>query len=78
MGVVVDEDDPPSYIKLLRSVASIRHHLADVEYEAIQTARSAGATWQEIADEMNISRQAARSYFSAPKGRRQQPPKTEG
>lgn len=70
-------DQPPSYVKLLRALAEVRRHLAEVEYEAVQTARMAGATWQDVADELEISRQAARSYFSKPKGRRQQPKRKE-
>lgn len=70
---MVDDPGPPPYVRLLRALAEVRRHLAEVEYEAIQTARAAGATWENVADELDISRQAARSYFSRPKGRRQQP-----
>lgn len=58
---------------MLHALAEIRRRLAEVEYEAVTMARAAGATWQDIGDEFGMSRQAAASYFSRPKGRRQRP-----
>lgn len=60
----------PAYVRLLQALAEARRQLAEVEYEAVRLAREAGATWQEIGDEFNMSRQAAASYFKRPKGRR--------
>lgn len=68
---MVIEDDPPSYVRLLRALAEVRRQLAEIEYEAVMMARTAGATWEAIGDEFDMSRQAAASYFSRPKGRRQ-------
>lgn len=65
----------PTYVRLLRALAEARRQLAAVEYETVRMAREAGATWQEIGDEFNMSRQAAASYFARPKGRRTPRPK---
>lgn len=60
----------PRYVTLLNTLGEIRRLLADAEYEAVQMAREAGATWAEIGDEFDMTRQAAASYFKRPKGRR--------
>lgn len=70
---MVDEPESPPYVRLLQTVATMRRELAEIEYQAVVMARQAGATWQEIGDEFDMSRQAAREYFSRPKGRHQGP-----
>ena len=47
----------------LREVAELRRHADAVEYRAVQLARSYGATWEDIAEPLGISRQAAASRF---------------
>jgi hypothetical protein len=56
--------------RLLATVASARRELDRMEFEAVQTVREAGATWEEIGDALGISRQAARQRFGQPRRRR--------
>lgn len=67
----MSDPEAPPYVKLLQSLDEVRRQLAEVEYQAVMMARAAGATWAEIGDEFDMSRQAAASYFSRPRGRRQ-------
>lgn len=73
LSLVMADAEPPAYVQLLRKLDEVRKLLAEIEYEAVRTARQAGVSWQAIADELDMSRQAASSYFSRPKGRRQPP-----
>lgn len=57
-------------VRFINELADLRRHIKALEYAAIDLARSAGATWQEIGDELDISRQAARSRFGQPRDRR--------
>jgi DNA invertase Pin-like site-specific DNA recombinase len=49
----------------LQAIAELRPQLAELEQAAVQTAREKGATWQEIATAMGITRQAAQMRFRA-------------
>jgi DNA-directed RNA polymerase specialized sigma subunit len=42
----------------LRAIVEARRCLAEVERESIELARQAGATWEEIASALGVSRQA--------------------
>lgn len=42
----------------LRAVIETRRRLDEVERESIRLARQAGATWEEIANALGVSRQA--------------------
>jgi DNA-directed RNA polymerase specialized sigma subunit len=42
----------------LRAIVEARRCLAEVEHESIELARQAGATWEEIASALGVSRQA--------------------
>ena len=41
-----------------------------MEFEAVQTVREAGATWEEIGDALGMTRQAARQRFGEVRRRR--------
>ena len=60
----------PAWRRLLEGVGEARDALARIEFDAVQTAREAGATWEDIGDELGISRQAARRRFEVPRQRR--------
>jgi hypothetical protein len=49
----------------LQAIADLRPRLADLEQVALQAARQKGATWEEIATAMGITRQAAQMRFRA-------------
>jgi hypothetical protein len=49
----------------LQAIAELRPQLAEMEQAAVQAAREKGATWEEIATAMGITRQAAQMRFRA-------------
>jgi predicted transcriptional regulator len=49
----------------LQAIAELRPQLAALEQAAMQAAREKGATWEEIATAMGITRQAAQMRFQA-------------
>lgn len=58
--------------RVLTELAALRDHLRRLEYEAVQVARAAGLTWEQIgeAHEPPISRQRAQQRYNQPKQRR--------
>lgn len=46
-------------LTVLRSVGTIRGAVDRLEVEAVDDARAAGATWQQIADQLGVTRQVA-------------------
>jgi hypothetical protein len=49
----------------LHAIAELRPQLVEVEQAAVQAAREKGATWEEIATAMGITRQAVQMRFRA-------------
>ena len=49
----------------LQAIAELRPQLAELEQAALHAAREKGATWEEIATAMGITRQAAHMRFRA-------------
>ncbi len=49
----------------LQAIAELRPQLAELEQVAVRAAREKGATWEEIATTMGITRQAAQMRFRA-------------
>jgi hypothetical protein len=49
----------------LQAIAELRPRLAEWEQAAVQAAREKGATWEEIATAMGVTRQAAQMRFRA-------------
>jgi transposase-like protein len=47
----------------LEAAACIRRYLDEVERRAVETARSRGATWEDIAEALGVSRQAVYQRF---------------
>ena len=66
MAVKVASDDPEAG---LRAVAALRRLLERVERIHVENARRQGKSWQEIADELGVSKQAVHKRY-AKKGRR--------
>lgn len=57
--------------RFLREVHDIRLRIAALEATAVELARTHGATWEQIGEEMGgISRQAARARWGQPRPRR--------
>jgi predicted transcriptional regulator len=62
----VASDDPSEG---LRAVAALRRLLERVERIHVESARGRGASWQQIADELGVSKQAVHQKY-ARRGRR--------
>ena len=66
LAVQVASEDPEQG---LRAVAALRRLLERVERVHVENARRAGRSWQEIADELGVSKQAVHKKY-ARRGRR--------
>jgi hypothetical protein len=65
LAVQVASDDPEQG---LRAVAALRRLLGRLERIHVENARRGGRSWQEIADELGISKQAVHKKYAG-KGR---------
>jgi DNA-directed RNA polymerase specialized sigma24 family protein len=65
LAVQMASDDPEAG---LRAVAALRRLLERVEGVHVEAARQDGKSWQEIADELGVSKQAVHKKYA--KGRR--------
>jgi len=61
---------PADLTAVLAELKALRESAARLEFEVVQLIRMHGATWEAIAEELDISRQAAARRFARPKGRR--------
>lgn len=61
---------PANLTSVLRELKALREAVARLEFEVVQLIREHGGTWETIAEELDISRQAAARRFAKPKGRR--------
>ena len=61
MAVQVAAQDPDQG---LRAVAALRRLLERVEGVHVRNAREAGRSWQEIADELGVSKQAVHKKYA--------------
>lgn len=60
---------PEESLQILKRVAATRRQLDELERQAVEQARSSGATWQQVANALGISRQAAHEkHASRPAG----------
>lgn len=66
LAIQVASDDPDTG---LRAVAALRRLLERLEQLHVENARKRGDSWQEIADELGVSKQAVHKKYAA-KGRR--------
>lgn len=55
------------WVRVLADIAELRARLDQLEHDSITLVREAGATWEDIGDELGISRQAARERFTKPR-----------
>jgi len=59
---------------ILKEIADLRadtdQRIAALEYQVVQLCRDVGATWQAVADELDIARQTAEKRFKQPRRRR--------
>jgi hypothetical protein len=65
LAIQVASEDPEAG---LRAVAALRRLLERLERMHVETARQRGQSWQEIADELGVSKQAVHKKY-ARKGR---------
>lgn len=68
-GVATSELTPPTYLAVLLELEQLRESAVRLESLVVRLVREAGVTWEEIGDELGISRQAARSRFMTPRRR---------
>jgi hypothetical protein len=61
---------PSRLIAVLKELRALQETVARLEFEVVSLIRENGATWETIAEELDISRQAAARRFARPKGRR--------
>lgn len=61
---------PANLTSVLQELKALREAVARLEFEVVQLIREHGGTWETIAEELDISRQAAARRFAKPKGRR--------
>jgi predicted transcriptional regulator len=66
LATQIASDDPDTG---LRAVAALRRLLERLERLHVENARKRGDSWQEIADELGVSKQAVHKKY-AEKGRR--------
>lgn len=66
----MDEGQQPTYVTILVELEDLRGSVHRLELQVIQLMRETGVTWQAIADELGISRQAAGQRFGTPRRRR--------
>ena len=60
LAIQVASEDPSEG---LRAVAALRRVLERVERIHVESARDRGLTWQEIADELGVSKQAVHQKY---------------
>ena len=61
LAVQVASEDPDAG---LRAVAALRRLLERLERMHVEAARKAGKSWQEIADELGVSKQAVHKKYA--------------
>jgi predicted transcriptional regulator len=61
LAIQVASDDPEAG---LRAVAALRRLLERIERIHVANARERGASWQEIADELGVSKQAVHKKYA--------------
>jgi DNA-directed RNA polymerase specialized sigma24 family protein len=66
LAIRVASDDPSEG---LRAVAALRRLLERVERIHVESARERGLTWQEIADELGVSKQAVHQRYATKRRR---------
>jgi hypothetical protein len=65
LNLMVSEFTSQPGVSRMAAVRHLRDELARIEAEAVKQARSEGATWQQVADDLGFtSRQGAQSKFS--------------
>lgn len=67
LAVRVASEDP---WEGLRAVAALRALLERVEHVQVQSARDRGLSWQEIADQLGVSKQAVHQKYARRRLRR--------
>lgn len=57
--------DPPlaEIVAVLKDLKTLRRDLDRLEYSVMNVLRAAGATWEQIGDELGMSRQHARRRY---------------
>jgi hypothetical protein len=65
-----DGEEAAAFVQVLADVVDLRRRLDQLELHVIDLVRASGATWEEIGDELGISRQAARDRYGKLRRRR--------
>ena len=62
-GVAVPEPPVPHLVAVLQDLAEPRRQLDRLEHSVVKLLRAGGATWEQIGEELGISRQHARRRY---------------
>lgn len=65
LGVAAEPQSVPDYLELIKVASSIEAQARSLVHEAVNSARSAGATWSAVGSTLGMSKQAAQKRFTA-------------
>ena len=65
LGVSAEPQSVPDYLELIKVASSIEAQARSLLHEAVNSARSAGATWSAVGSTLGMSKQAAQKRFTA-------------
>ena len=65
LGVAAEPKSVPDYLELIELASGIETQARSLLHEAVNSARSAGATWSAVGNTLGMSKQAAQKRFTA-------------
>lgn len=65
LGVAAEPQSVPDYLELIKVASGIETQARSLLHEAVNSARSAGATWSAVGSTLGMSKQAAQKRFTA-------------
>lgn len=63
-GVAADPQEVPDYLEIVKVASDIENQARALLHEAVNSARSAGATWSAVGSTLGMSKQAAQKRFT--------------
>jgi len=65
LGVAAEPQSVPDYLELIEVASDMETQARSLLHEAVNSARSAGATWSAVGGTLGMSKQAAQKRFTA-------------
>lgn len=65
LGVAAEPQSVPDYLELIKVASGMETQARSLLHEAVNSARSAGATWSAVGSTLGMSKQAAQKRFTA-------------